>query len=157
MYDDVRYMTKNQILDLLDHSDPHDVAEFDYVDVDTGEVYVEKGQTFGDSNLHPWKKFDKLLVKSPQLGVNNNDEIPLKLVGKYGDSFEHVELDYRKAIDEFAANYGSDFPSDIDVTDSAWDIADNFFFEYPDWKMWSEVLMISKEEMKSAAAESLIS
>ena len=41
----------------LDHSisamDPETIVDLDYVDVDTGEVYLEKGQSAGESRLHP--------------------------------------------------------------------------------------------------------
>jgi hypothetical protein len=68
---------------------------------------------------------------------------------------QSVRKAYDTAVRKFAKDAAADYESSEDVSaeDASWDIADAFFWEYPEWKLWSNELGYSRDEIREAVAE----
>lgn len=137
----------------LDHSisamDPKTLATHDYVDEDTGEIYLEKGQPAEKSVLHP----DHVAPVNRWSLPDESDEVEEEV-----DDFDQrdsARREFEDAIKEFAANSASYTMdnSDVDPMDVASDMAESFFHQFPQWKMWAQVLSMTRQDIKSAASE----
>lgn len=128
--------------------DPNETVEQDIIDSETGEIYVEKGRTYGSSYLHPERHARK---KVPAAMDDSDDD---EIISDIGRSKEvHAEL--TSALEEFASGWEgfSDDMSDVDPQDAAADAALSFFHMYPQWKDWAGSLGMSKVDIQRAAAD----
>lgn len=142
--DDV-YLPRRELLDLIAAMDPEEVAGGEYVDEDTGEVFLARGQKAGSSYVHP----DYKHVKRPSRYMD--DEPDYEGVEPTGN----VQNQYQTAIEMFAADFeGEKFD---DPEGAAMDAAESFFVLNPEWKMWGPALGLSKADMKSQVAELIYS
>lgn len=138
--DDV-YLPRRELLDLIAAMDPEEVAGGEYVDEDTGEVFLARGQKAGSSYVHP----DYKHVKRPSRYMD--DEPDYEGVEPTGN----VQNQYQTAIEMFAADFeGEKFD---DPEGAAMDAAEGFFVLNPEWKMWGPALGLTKSDMKSHVAE----
>lgn len=142
--DDVM-LPRRELLDLIATMDPEEVAGGEYVDEDTGEVLLARGQKSGSSYVHP----DYKHVKRPaghMDGPTWHDEYDAEL---------SLEDEYQDAIEAYAADFAGE--SYDDPEGMAADAAEGFFALNPKWKTWSSTLGLSKAEMKSAIADLIYS
>jgi len=138
--DDVM-LPRRELLDLIAAMDPEEVAGGEYVDEDTGEVLLARGQKAGSSYVHP----DYKHVKRPSRYMD--DEPDYEGVEPEGN----VQNQYQTAIEMYAADFaGENFD---DPEGAATDAAESFFVLNPEWKMWSKALGISRADMKSQVAD----
>lgn len=138
---------------------PDDVAADDYVDSDTGEIVLEKGNLARSSLLHPQNIIDrqeKQRARDAEL-IAMHDQWD-KDDAEYEAEEERIKAgriaEYEAALKEFAAG-AADFVNDnpeVDPSGVATDMAENFFHVYVSWMTWARTLGISKEEMKGAVA-----
>lgn len=135
--DDVM-LPRRELLDLIAAMDPEEIASGEYVDEDTGEVLLARGQKAGSSYVHP----DYKRVKSPS-----------KIPSWYEEEDEEEDLQgqYQEAIEMYAADFAGE--SYDDPEGMAPDAAEGFFALHPEWKTWSIELGISRADMKSQIAE----
>lgn len=139
--DDVM-LPRRELLDLIAAMDPNEIAGGEYVDEDTGEVLLARGQKAGSSYVHP----DYEHVKRP---VGHMDGPTW-----YDDELS-VEDEYQDAIEAYAADFAGE--SHDDPEGMAADAAEGFFSLNPEWKTWSSTLGISKADMKSAVTDLIYS
>ena len=59
-----------------------------------------------------------------------------------------------KAVEEFVSNQDPHM-TDLDIEHTAYDIADNFFHEYSEWKTWAQKLGTSKGQIRSMIMDRL--
>jgi hypothetical protein len=138
--DDV-YLPRRELLDLIAAMDPEEVAGGEYVDEDTGEVLLGRGQKAGSSYVHP----DYKHVKRPSRYMD--DEPDYEGVEPTGN----VQNQYQTAIEMFAADFvGEKFD---DPEGAAMDAAESFFVLNPEWKMWGPALGLTKADIKSQVAD----
>lgn len=144
----MKEMTGEEAAAFIAAKDPNDTAEQDIIDVDTGEVYVEKGQAYGSSYLHPNKTPKKMSLR---LSDDSDDDEIMSDIARSKDV--HAEL--TSALEEFAAGwegFSADI-SDVDPQSAAADAALSFFHMYPQWKDWAGSLGMSKADIQRAAAD----
>jgi hypothetical protein len=137
----MKEMTRDEASAFISSKDPSEVATADIVDLDTGELYVEVGQPYGSSWLHPQKAATKKKVV-----VNDLDDEP---------SGPDMQTEFEAALKEFAddwRDYDSGHP-DIDPQDVVSDAALSFFHMYPQWKTCATALGMTKADVQSAAAD----
>lgn len=164
------YMSEDEAREFIIARDGDSIAKHDIVDEDTGEVYIEEGQPYNTSPWNPDHRVNKRRAeKDKQYGVRAG-------VPQYCDGCDRLEKDcvcgqepeeewmtreeaqeaYFKAVREFAAG-GEDFMADnpgLEPNESyALDMAENFFYMYPDWMKWAEALGEKKSWMKSYIAD----
>lgn len=126
-------------------------ARADYVDADSGEIMLQKGESASTCYLHP-----EYVPRSPKPRDTYNDLDVPDDEDEEGYDYSKSDNEYMRAINDYADNWSgwaSDEIADEDPSSQAYDAADGFFAAYPNWKRWSNDLGISKEEMKSAVAE----
>ncbi len=142
--DDVM-LPRRELLDLIATMDPEEVAGGEYVDEDTGEVLLARGQKAGSSYVHP----DYKHVKRPAGNMDGptwHDEYDAEL---------SLEDEYQDAIEAYAADFAGE--SHDDPKGMAADAAEGFFTLNPKWKTWSNTLGLSKADMKSAVTDLIYS
>lgn len=135
--DDVM-LPRRELLDLIAAMDPEEVAGGEYVDEDTGEVLLARGQKAGSSYVHPDYKHVKRPAGHMDGPTWHDDELS-------------VEDEYQDAIEAYAADFAGE--SYDDPEGMAADAAEGFFALNPSWKTWSNTLGLSKSDMKSAIAD----
>ena len=135
--DDV-YLPRRELLDLIAAMEPEEIAGGEYVDDDTGEVLLVRGQKAGSSYAHPDYKHVKRPVGHMDGPTWHDDELS-------------VEDEYQDAIEAYAADFAGE--SYDDAEGIAADAAEGFFALNPKWKTWSSTLGLTKADIKSAVAE----
>lgn len=88
----------NDIQVLISQHDSQDISDNNYVDIETGEVYLEPGDYFGHSDLHP----------------------------SYVFSWERTPKSLESALAEIDRDWKGVHPEDVDMEDCAYDLARNF-------------------------------
>lgn len=132
----MKEMTGEEAAAFIASKDPNDTVEQDVIDSETGEIYAEKGRTYGDAYIHPQHS------RKRPASVPYEDDVT--------DQFQY-------AVKEFSQNFlGMDLSElGVEPEDAVHDLAANFFYEYPQWEEWADELGMSKSEMNSAVAESI--
>lgn len=162
---DVIWGTKEELDQSISHMDASSVAEKDYVDSDTGEIYLEKGNVASTSSLHPEYAPVRRPARRGKSNVTADDDAWEKEDEDWYDVRDNAdELDRQKSQEEFdaavklfadgAKDYSSDLTSDeMTPADIAPDMAENFFFNNPTWKHWANQLDMTRADMKSLVAD----
>ena len=144
----MKEMTGKAAAAFIASKDPNDTVEQDIIDSETGEIYAEKGRTYGSSYLHPERHAQK---KAPAVMDDSDDDEIMSDIGRSKEV--HAEL--TSALEEFAAGwegFSADM-SDVDPQSAAADAALSFFHMYPQWKDWAGSLGMSKADIQRAAAD----
>lgn len=155
-------------LEDLDHSisamDPDTLATHDYVDADTGEIYLEKGRASRTSSLHPEYTKDHAAKRAAR---NAEWEAEEATYAKEDEDWENekerarseAEVAWVAALAEYAGNWtdykvsmGNEYDDEA-VQGFVGDAAEGFFSHYPDWKRWAIELGMKKHDMKSAIVD----
>ena len=157
---EVIYQTETDLEETIAAMGPDDIAIDDYVDSDTGEIVLEKGKLARSCPMHPQYTIDrqeKQAARDAEL-IAMHDEWD-KDDAEYEAEEERIKAgriaEYEAAVKEFAEG-AADFVSgnpDVDPSDVATDMAENFFHVNVSWMTWARTLGISKAEMKSAVSE----
>jgi hypothetical protein len=129
-----------------------DITDEEWVDADSGEIYLNPGDSYGKHPLHP--EFISPTRQRSNIDLDD-DEV--------SDSSAHNK--WTTAVQEYVENwtdYGSNaapgedelqMDDEGDLQGVAMDAADSFFSLYPQWKGWSVEMGMSRSEMKSAISE----
>jgi len=121
---------------------PEDITDEDWVDADTGEIYLQPGDQYVKHPLHP-----------------DYSTPARKLSSSFEDSEEFSENSaqnkWNKAAQEYAESWTdySGGEEDDELQGAAFDAAQGFFSLHPEWKSWSVELGMSKSDMMSAMSE----
>src|ERR1044072_4307307 len=132
----VVFGTRDELDRSISAMDPDTIADKDYVDQDTGEVYLELGKPAVSSVFHP------AYVKKPK---------------KLHRGAYTPEEDLIKAIADFAENwtdFGLESP-DIEPEAGAADSPESFFAMHPEWARGADDLGISLEELKAMIVDAV--
>ena len=134
--------------------DPDTIADQDYIDEETGEVYLERGEQASSSHLHP--DYDSTR-KEPVYDDYEDDEgdgtnwIDDEL-GSLGN--ESLRAEFDQAVSEFAQGFIEDYDSGMSNDAEYYDAAENFFaMHQDDWPVWSSALGLSRQEIKTYVAD----
>ena len=151
----------SEIAQVISSMSADDLAAKDYVDSETGEVVLGKGEKARTSSLHPQHKIDRKEAQSQRHARYLKDEEDW---AKEDEEWEltkqkvknDADAEYTAAVREFAANwteFKQEHESDEDLESNASDAANGFFHDYPEWKHWAAQLRLSKNDIKSAVSE----
>lgn len=137
--------TASQVRQRITAMDPNESSDQDYYDIDTGEVYLHRGERAGSSKLHP--NYSK--PAKPKFSVADEEDVPET------EQAPSSEDAWTKAAQAYAESW-----ADYDTTDSddeaqgvAVDAALSFFPLHPEWKKWASDLGMTRAEMQTAMAE----
>ena len=137
--------TTSQVRQRIATMDPNESSDQDYYDIDTGEVYLHRGERAGSSKLHP--NYSK--PAKPKFSVADEEDVPET------EQAPSSEDAWTKAAQAYAESW-----ADYDTTDSddeaqgvAMDAALSFFPLHPEWKKWASDLGMTQAEMQTAMAE----
>lgn len=144
------YMSADEAAEFISSMDPDEIAEHDIIDEDTGEVYINAGDDYRSSNLHPDNKAAEKESQDQEDFFPDEDLYP-----------EEHRDDLNTMIKEFAAQYtdyveetsGDDFS--VSPEDAAPDLADNFFWEHPEWKDAARALGLTKQTVKEIVTDEI--
>jgi hypothetical protein len=141
---------------------PDDVAVDDYVDTETGEIYLEKGQKARTSSMHPQYVKDHQEKRKAQQAAWAEEDARDAKEDEEWEASQHAErasaeAAWTAALSEYAGNW-TDFEKemggeDVDLQSAAMDAAGGFFHYYPQWKQWAAKLDMKKEDIQSAVAD----
>lgn len=121
----------DQLKKLISAMDSNDVAVDDYVDSETGEIVLQRGDKARHSYLHP-----QYHVDAEEKRKNKNISF-IDAVKKYASNW---------------TNFTNEMP-DIAPEAAAHDAAEGFFDEYPQWEDWAIDEDMTREDMLSAVMD----
>lgn len=159
-----RYMSRADAEELIASMDSDAVARYDIIDEESGEIYVNAGDSFGESQLSPYHKpKPSKHIRSrfkPADDIDDDDEsVTDMLAREESEARAAWEAALREYADnwrgwayEHAEEYGLDDPGAA-AQDSASDAADGFFSQNDDWRDWARKLRLSRSEMKAAVGD----
>lgn len=161
IHDDERYMSREDAERFIELQDPDDVAKFDVIDEDTAEVYIQRGQSFHESELHPTKVAIRQKQRDEKTAARAAEEAQwAKEDEEWEDEQQRKRQElkdaYHRAVQEFASQwtgFTKDNPDGPSPEDAAPDAAESFFYEYPQWRDWARVLDMPKHHMKEAIVD----
>lgn len=140
--------------------DADTIAEKDYVDEETGEVYLAMGKRAGWSQLHPdyeRAQEEKRLARQARWDAEEaawaveDEAYEIENENKR----ENAQREYNTAIENFVDETDMSEVESNDFDGVIPDIAEGFFYEYSQWREWSSLLGISKATMKSLIVDLL--
>lgn len=148
--DGVTWGTYEDLDRAISHMDPDTVAEKDYVDSDTGEIYLEKGQQAKKSRLHPdWVRTSKLRSWEAEGPDEDDDDEAIEF-----DPRETAQREFDAAVKSFAESCKDyDAKDEYEVEQIVPDLAESFFVQNPLWRSWCRWLDMNRADMKSYVAD----
>jgi hypothetical protein len=136
--------------------DPDQVSDEDYIDSETGEVYLEKGDFARTSELHLQRKVDREEKRHARHTAwaaeeaSEEDEWETRRTQEHDDA----EAAYDDAIKVFVSYWSrEDLGDQDDLQGVATDGADTFFYTFPEWRQWAKKLGMSRDDMRSHLAD----
>ena len=143
---------------------PNDYSDFDYVDTDTGEIYLSLGRAARSSEFHPQYEID-LAQRRAENEERHREQYRLEdeeykkedeeWEDKKRTDFDLMEKEYKNAIRRFADDWTgySLEETGVSAEDAASDAASSFFYQFPEWKNWARQLQITKQDIHSAVTD----
>jgi len=161
---DEELMSRDEAIEYISAQDGEDYTPYDIVDEETGEVYLEKGDMFNSSAFHPEHKPGNKRAKKnfgrpgapyyckdcyEDLGPGGIEDHVCK-----GESVSDAYIDYHNALREFGNNW-TDYTEEagLEPSDVAFDAAEGFFTQYPEWTQWAECLDMTRAAIKADVAD----
>jgi hypothetical protein len=144
---------------------PDEESQEDYVDIDTGEIVLEKGKKARTSPFHPQytidhqehRKADAAAWVAQKAQWAKEDE---EWEAEKERSRNEAQVAFDAAIREYAGNWtdwrqsmGHEEDYGTDEQSVAMDAAAGFFHQFPEWKRWAVELGMKKEDIQSAVAD----
>jgi len=85
------------------------------------------------------------------------DEVATEDFDDYEDDDDYMTTNdlLMNAVKEFASHISNDLPDDTDAQDVAPDMAENFFYEYPQWKEWAREVKMKKWNVKEIVTDAV--
>jgi hypothetical protein len=144
-------MPESQLIRFINSHDGDEISDEDLVVSEYGEIALEAGQPYKMSYLH--KDYQRSSRRSaPIKGYEFDDDDFEDEPEEEENEYERADKEFRATVADFAEGFVSEFTED-DPADIAYDGADGFFWNYPQWKTWASALRMSKAEMKEAVAD----
>jgi hypothetical protein len=129
--------------------DGDSIADKDYIDEETGEIYLDKGKMAKSSSLHPQYEVNaKINMQQDDQWGEEEDLIHEE------DYRSKIQSEFDEAVREFVLET-SDNEEMVDPAGMAFDIAEGFFHKYSNWRVWASVLELTKADIHSAVAEAV--
>jgi len=155
-----------QLRQTISAMSPGDVATTEYVDSDSGEIYLSKGDLARDSALHPQYAEDRAELSryrkkwSDELASDTAEDIDYDETEDEDEQLGTASLyeEFQETVREFASNwseYAEESPEDLAPEHAAHDAALGFFSDYPDWRKWADAVGMTKSEMHAAVQDSV--
>ncbi len=145
-YQEVKFDSRDDYVDYMAQFDPEHVMELDVVDSHTGEVLAEKGDLAKQSSYHPFSIEESRLKKQLE-DEEFEKELALQDEEEENESrYEKAEKNLQKAIFDFSSNIDLEYHPGLTENDIP-DLASEFFYQYPDWKIWAMDLGYTKSEI----------
>ena len=152
--------TKEEIKAAISEMNPNDYSDFDYVDTDTGEIYLSQGRAARSSEFHPQYEIDLAYDRAKKDERDRLDDEEYKKEDeewedKKRTDFDLMEKEYKDAIRRFADDW-MDYSLEetgVSAEDAASDAATSFFYQFPEWKNWARQLQITKQDIHSAVTD----
>lgn len=154
------YMGEEEARQHIMDMDGDEIVDTDIVDEQSGEIYLKQGDSYDES---PWSPDHK--VNTRRAG---RDEVYAQRAGVWKeyhaedgeldnevDEIETARKAYRQALHDFTSsltNFADDSP-EMNPADVSYDIADNFFREYPEWRVWAKILDIEPHFFRDNIAD----
>lgn len=163
-------MSEDELRKTISAMHADDVAIDDYVDIDTGEIVLEKDRPIRSSSMHPE------YAKARKAEEDAEKERFARQEAEYRAELEQEEQEYNDArarsyeesstaleaaIREYSS-YWVDAKRDMtydydglptDLADVSTDAADGFFLQFPEWKKWAKDIDMTKDELRLYIAE----
>lgn len=140
--------------------DPDSMAGDDYIDSDTGEIYLEKDRHARTSQLHPEYVQDrsKKMASDEAARLADEEQWATEDVAYEAEQDrlrEEAQEAFEASIRDFASNWSSftkESP-DTDPQDAASDAAEGFFYDYPEWRKWAKLLGMDQSSVKGSVVD----
>lgn len=134
---------------------PDDVADDDYVDSDSGEIYLEKDRKARTSQLHPQYVKDHQAKRKARSDAREQELAALDKEDEvdWEASQSSARSEFEMALQEYVGGWISADIDERDVPGVASDAADNFFYLYPEWNRWAALLNMNKRDIKEAIVD----
>ena len=139
-----------------------DVAEDDYVDSDSGEIYLEKGLKARTSQLHPEYVRDmQVRMAADREARRLEDEQWAKEDAEWEAEQDRAKQEAQTAFDAAVREYAGNWTDwrqsmgdeDTEEQSVAMDAAEGFFHQFPEWKRWAAELGMKKSDIQSMVAD----
>lgn len=139
-----------------------EVADDDYVDSDSGEIYLEKGLKARTSQLHPEYLRDRAARAAADREARRlEDEQWAKEDAEWeaekDRSKQEAQAAFDAAVREYAGNWTdwrqSMGDEEVEEQSVAMDAAAGFFHQFPEWKRWAAELGMKKADIQSMVAD----
>lgn len=145
--------TEDELRNRIAQMEPDEIANNDYVDTETGEVYLDRGKPARSSHLHPQNKVDRGIRDAARKAEHEKEEAEWATE----DTWEAEQREaYDRAVREYVEEWRG-FGTEHDPEGTAPDAARDFFNAYPEWQQWSRSLRISKREMQETLQDLIAS
>lgn len=151
------YGTREELDKRISSMDPFTVAEDDYVDSDTGEVYLARGEPAMSSSLHPQHQ-----DQSGSRGMNSwseDDQMDFDAENaEAAITYDSVNAhdDLVALINDFAdGHHGLDKELNVAPEHAAPEHADSFFLLRPEWRELAMQANLSKRAVREIVIDSV--
>lgn len=148
--------TREELDRSISDMDAETVADYDYVDSDTGEIYLERGKPAKSSSLHPQYGIDKQAARDAKtLADDARDQADEDdWYASQEDEKSAALAEYDQALDQWkeqcqgaARDLAFENP-EFDAQTVASDMADGFFHQFPNWHKWARLLKLNHRDFK---------
>lgn len=156
-------LPEDEMRQLISAMDPEQVATKNYYDSETGEVYLERGETAGSSRLHPQGESDRA-AKRAEKEARETEKWAIEDAETAAYDAEQERLrdggaatasaSFDAALEEFLSNWENDSTLEPGVEHDA---AETFFDAYPEAEDWADAMGMSRESMLSSVMDHLAS
>ena len=157
-------LPEDEMRQVISKMDPDQVATKEYVDADTGEVYLSPGEKARSSSLHPQGRIDR---DERAAAKKASDEARWAQEDAESAAYDaeqekasrdddqhaaHCRAQFDEALDEFVSNWEDDPNLEPGIEHDA---AETFFDAYPEADDWGDAMGMSHESMLSAVMDRL--
>lgn len=123
----VVYHTRDELIKIISQMLPDEISQFDYIDDDSGEIVLEKGEKARDCYLHPQYQLDRKAhvdqIKNDLENWDNETIGEQSLLNTITVFVENLDIEDLKRFD--------------DLQSAISDVAETYFVTHPDWKYWA--------------------
>lgn len=154
------HMSEDKLRSKISSMDADEISTLNFVNSETGEIVLSKGEKARTSEFHPQYDLDfddgikqanssweaekaKWYAEDEERAANAESAREL--------TQKKASIAYKNAVKKYAdnwSNFAQENP-DVDAEDACADAADGFFYDNPNWMHWSKILILSRSEIKS--------
>jgi len=154
------HMSEDDLKSKISNMDANEISSLNYINSETGEIVLSKGEKARTSQFHPQYELDfenNAKQKSSEWETEKakwyaeDEERAANAESARELTQKKASIAYKNAVKKYADNWSNytQENSDVDPEDAAPDAADGFFYDNPNWMRWSKILILSRSEIKS--------